>query len=191
MNKKFLLTGVALTTLLLASCGEEDTKASNDYNSTPEEAKAKSEELEKEYAEAEKISPKFENDILKNSELQIKITNHKVIKPGEKGNEYGEKPVIAFWYDITNISGADVTPMNWISLIQAFQDNNPDSINELNVGSLPDDQFLDSQSEKIKIGGTVKSAVSYELDDETTPVELVYSDVVSDKEYGRISYNLK
>ena len=41
------------------------------------------------------------------------------------------------------------------------------------MGSLPDDRFLDSQTENIKKGGTVENAAAYELDDLVTPVELV------------------
>ncbi|MEE0002161.1 MAG: DUF5067 domain-containing protein [Weissella confusa] len=38
--------------------------------------------------------------------------------------------------------------------------------------SLPDQQFLDSQTESIKKGATAKNAIAYSLDDETTPVVL-------------------
>ena len=41
------------------------------------------------------------------------------------------------------------------------------------MGSLPDDRFLDSQTENIKKGGTVENAIAYELDDLVTPVDLV------------------
>ena len=63
--------------------------------------------------------------------------------------------------------------------------------NELNVGMLPDDRFLDSQMENIKKGGTVQSAIAYELDDTTTPVELVASDDLGFSEIGRVTYQLK
>ncbi len=81
--------------------------------------------------------------------------------------------------------------MNWLFVFKAYQDNNPDAVNELEVGALPDDRFLDSQTEAIKNGGTVENAVAYELDDETTPVELVASDNLGQTEIGRMTYNLE
>ena len=98
----------------------------------------------------------FKNGVLTTPELKIQITRYSIIEAGQKGNEYGEKPVIAFWYKTTNLSGDDVSPMDFIFHFNAFQDNNPNAENELNVGSLPDDRYLDSQSETIKKGGTVE-----------------------------------
>ena len=43
---------------------------------------------------------------------------------------------------------------------------------------------LDSQTQTIKEGGTVSNAIAYELDDTTTPVTLVASNIV-EGEYGR------
>lgn len=133
----------------------------------------------------------FKDGVLRTSDVEISITKHKVIAVGAKGNEYGDKPVLAFYYDIKNVSGDDLTPLNWIILFKAYQDNNPNSLNELEVGSLPDDRFLDTQSEKIKQGGTVKNAVAYELDDLKTPVDLVASDDLGSSEIGRASFDVK
>lgn len=103
--------------------------------------------------------------------MTIEITDYKIIPVGSPGNEYGDKPVIAFWYNVTNNGAEDLDPSTArIMNFTAYQDNNENSVNELEVGMLPDEQFLDSQLEKIKIGGTVANAVSYELDDEITPV---------------------
>ena len=131
----------------------------------------------------------FVDGVLTTPELKIVITEHKVIPAGEKGNEYGDKPVIAFWYETTNVSGDDVTPMDFIMYFTAFQDNNPNAENELNVAVLPDDRFLDSQLEAIKQGVTVENAMAYELDDTTTPVDLVASELFTD-EIGRTTYDL-
>ena len=35
-------------------------------------------------------------------DIKIEITKTKIIPGGETGNEYGDKPVIAFWYKTTN-----------------------------------------------------------------------------------------
>jgi hypothetical protein len=133
----------------------------------------------------------FVNGVLTTPEMIIKITDVKTIPAGAKGNEYGKKPVIAFWYEITNLTGDHVTPMDWIYVFSAYQDNNPNAMNELEIGSLPDDRFRDSQMETIKKGGTVADATAYELDDETTPVDLVASEDLGFTETGRMTYNLK
>lgn len=132
----------------------------------------------------------FVDGVLTTSDVKIEITDHRVIAVGQKGNEYGDKPIIAFWYKITNVSGDDVDPMEWLYLITAYQDNDPNAVNEIEVSSLPDDRFLETQLETIKKGGTVENAMAYELDDEVTPVELVASEMFED-EFGRTIYKLK
>ncbi|MBP1050933.1 DUF5067 domain-containing protein [Rhodococcus qingshengii] len=133
----------------------------------------------------------FEDNVLTTKDVTIKITDVKTIPVGEKGNEYGKKPVIAFWYDTTNVSGKETDPMTaWIFLFAAYQDNDPNAENKLGVGSLPDAAFLDSQTSKIKKGGTVANAVAYELSDTTTPVKLVASTILQD-EIGSMTIELK
>ena len=58
------------------------------------------------------------------------------------------------------------------------------------MGMLPDDRFLDSQTETIKKGGTVESAIAYELDDLVTPVDLVATEGL-DEVIGKATYKLK
>ncbi|MGE7944784.1 DUF5067 domain-containing protein [Lysinibacillus xylanilyticus] len=119
------------------------------------------------------------------------ITETKVIV-GQKGNEYGEKPVFAIWYDTTNLSDKDIDPTSaWAAVFTAIQDNNPNSVNELEVGPAPDDRFLDTQLETIKKGGTVQDAIAYELDDLETPVTLVANQGIGGKELGKQNYEIK
>jgi hypothetical protein len=126
-------------------------------------------------------------------DLKVQITRYKVIKPGQKGNEYGKKPVIAFWYKATNVSGAKVDAMSaFLFNFNAYQDNDPNRENELDVGMLPDDRFLDSQMENIKKSGTVENAVAYELDDLKTPVDLIANDSLGlDDDIGKATYSLR
>ena len=155
---------------------------------TSETASASSNETT-ESAEAPYSESSFVDGVLTTPEMVITITDHKTIAPGEEGNSYGDKPVIAFWYDITNLTEADMSPMDWLYAFSAYQDTNPDAENELEIGSLPDSSFLDTQMENIKKGGTVQNAVAYELDDQTTPVELVAADLFGDSEFGRMEYS--
>ena len=132
----------------------------------------------------------FQNDVLTTEDVVIKINDVKTIQVGEEGNEYGEKPVIAFWYDTTNVSGEETDPLTaWIRLAEAYQDNDPDAENKLGVGSLPDAACLDSQMNKLKEGGTVQNAIAYELSDTITPVKLVASTNLGQDEIGSMTFD--
>ena len=134
----------------------------------------------------------FKDNEIVVKDYTIKITDWKVIPVGEKGNEYGKSPVIAFWYDTTNTSDKEINPTSaWIYIMEAVQDNDPNTVNELNVASLPDDQFRDTQLQKIKQGGTVSNAVAYELTDEETPVELTAKSSMIGDSIGSMTFDIK
>lgn len=184
-----MIAAIAACAIVLTACGGAESTAP----SSAVQAESQSEAVE-EVAPAESASsesqeqesePSFADNVLTMDDYTITITDYKVIQPGETGNEYGEKPVIAFWYDTTNVSDTDgLNPMTaWIMTFEAVQDNDPNAVNTLNVASLPDQQFLDSQMQDIKVGGTVSNAVAYELDDTTTPVTLTAKDIMG-TEYG-------
>jgi hypothetical protein len=178
----FAIIGVAVS-----GTSSDDSQPTVSNNTTQA---AQSEEPAAEKPASEE-GPTFENGVLTTPDLKIQITRYKVIKAGQKGNEYGEKPVIAFWYETTNLSGAKVDPTDFIFHFTAYQDNNPNAENELEVGALPDDRFLDSQMENIKKGGTVESAAAYELDDLDTPVELVATEDLLGEVVGKSTYKLR
>ncbi len=199
-----LQASVALSAgLLLAGCGTGGgtaeapaetvtvtVTAGTEDPDSPDEADSTDETGEDSQVPEDASGSTFQDGVLSTSELRIKITRHEVIDVGAPGNEYGDKPVIAFWYETTNLSDDEVDPSAFIFHFNALQDNNPDAINELEVGMLPDDRFLETQSEKIKQGGTVECAIAYELDDTVTPVELVAYEGF-DEVLGSAVYELK
>lgn len=187
-NKMSIPAAAAALVLLLSGCGgaSADEAAATKPSSNQTVEAPQPDETKAPAAEASLI-----DGVLTTRDVKIAITDHRIIRVGEPGNEYGTKPVLAFWYDITNVAGESVTPMNWIYLFEAIQDNDPNAVNKLDVGGLPDDAFLDSQMQEIKVGGTIQSAIAYELDDETTPVELIASEDLGTTEIGRITYNLQ
>lgn len=134
----------------------------------------------------------FADNVLVSEDVRIEITDWRVIPAGEEGNEYGDVPVIAFWYTVTNLSGSEnVTPIgSWIAMFTAVQDNDPNMVNELEVGMLPDDEYLDTQMATIKEGGTVPCAIAYELDDTTTPVVLTATRGLLGEELGEQTFNI-
>lgn len=192
MKKQWVMPATMVTiALLLSGCGGTTTESKAASNNSSSNTSTPSDTAESDSSTPSTSDSSFVDGVLTTPELKIVITDHKVIPVGEKGNEYGEKPVIAFWYKTTNLSGEDVSPMNWIYDLRAYQDNNPNAVNEIKIGALPDDRFLDTQTEKIKKGGTVENAVAYELDDEKTPVDLVASDDLGMSEIGKMTYKLK
>lgn len=189
MKKKVLCFAVAACMLLLCACsGEEavssDAPAADTATSETQNAETETPAAEETPAPAAD-GPSFADNVLTMDDYTITITDYKVIQPGETGNEYGEVPVIAFWYDTTNVADADgLDPTSaWVMSFQVVQDNDPNAVNTLNMGMLPDEQFMDSQLQQIKVGGTVSNAVAYELDDTTTPVTVTAQDILGNQ-YG-------
>lgn len=75
---------------------------------------------------------------------------------------------------MTNLSDGDVSASGkWIDSFCAYQDNDPNFLNELDIGSQENSAYHDTAFASIKKGGTVESVMTYELDDEETPVTLV------------------
>jgi hypothetical protein len=187
-----LICALSVLALMVGACGSDSggtqsasTKGTNTTQTVAPSAGDGADDSQS------KDDPKFKNGVLTTPDLKVRITRHKVIKKGQKGNEYGDKPVIAFYFEVTNVSGDKVDPnIGFILSFKAYQDNNPNAENELEVGSLPDERFLDSQSEDIKKGGTVESAVAYELDDLETPVDLVAVQGL-DEPIGKVTYKLR
>lgn len=205
--KKLLGLGlVGLCTLTLVACGGNNNESNNSSSSkeaislnseSNSDSKVASSENSKE-VEGDFVATAndayFDGTTLKGNTYTIKITSHKIIQPGEVGNEYGDKPVIAFWYDTLVSPDYDNSmPVNamsaWIGNFKAIQDNDPNKVNELNVASLPDSAFLDSQSADIKPGGTVSNAMAYTLSDTETPVTLVAGSY--SKEFGKQDFSVK
>lgn len=205
--KKILGLGlVGLCTLTLVACGGNNNESNNSSSNkeaislnseSSSDAKVASSENSKE-VEGDFVATAndayFDGATLKGNTYTIKITSHKIIQPGEAGNEYGDKPVIAFWYDTLVSPDYDNSmPVNamsaWIGNFKAIQDNDPNKVNELNVASLPDSAFLDSQSADIKPGGTVSNAMAYTLSDTETPVTLVAGSY--SKEFGKQDFSVK
>jgi Domain of unknown function (DUF5067) len=193
--KKHLFTLMLGLILILAACGNsgesEEATASNGDKAVNEttESDSSNEEVE---TEAENTDVYFKDNEAKIDDLKIKITETKVIPVGEPGNEYGEKPVFAIWYETTNFTDKEIDSTTaWMAVFTAIQDNDPNAVNELEVGSLPDEAHLDSQLENIKKDGTVENSVAYMLDDSETPVTLVANQGLMGDEIGRKDYEIK
>ena len=136
------------------------------------------------------FSQSFKDGVLDVPAAKFEITDHRVVQPGEPGNEIGEKPLLVFDYDVTNKTDETLTTTDFVVYFTAIQDNDPNKVNELDLGSYFDPETSDTQLEQIKKGGTVAGTIAYELDDLTTPVDLVASKSFSQDEIGRQTFEL-
>ncbi|MDA3974504.1 DUF5067 domain-containing protein [Enterococcus thailandicus] len=190
---KKVILGLLFTSLFLGACGNKPNSDSSSSSSTQQEITEKSSETKATSSKVETTSDfvataseaTFDGTMLKGNSYSIKITDYKVIQPGEAGNDYGEKPVIAFWFDtLVNPDYDNSAPISpntaWILNFKAIQDNDPNKVNKLTIASLPDDKYLQDQSAEIKPGGSISSAVAYELTDTETPVTLTAESMMGD-----------
>lgn len=136
------------------------------------------------------FSQSFKDGVLDVPAAKFEITDHRVVQPGEPGNEIGEKPLLVFDYDVTNKTDETLTTTDFVVYFTAIQDNDPNKVNELDLGSYFDPETSDTQLEQIKKGGTVAGTIAYELDDLTTPVDLVASKSFSQDEIDRQTFEL-
>jgi len=134
----------------------------------------------------------FKDNVLQLEEYKIEITDYNVVEKGKGGNQYGDSPVIVFDYKITNISDSSLEAYSaWIYSFTAIQDNDPNTLNELDTSIMYDfGNKSSSKHDKIKIGGVVESSIAYELSDEETPVTLIASKLFGG-EIGSQEFSLK
>lgn len=132
----------------------------------------------------------FEDSVLEIPAATIKITGHHVIDPGSPGNKIGDKPIVIFDYEMTNKTNKDLKPTDFSHFFTAIQDNDDNSLNELESG-FSENVDIENMTDSIKKGGTVKASEVYELDDLTTPVKLVAKEKYSETEVGSQTYKLE
>ena len=91
---------------------------------------------------------------------------------------------------MTNKTDKELRTADFSSMFTAIQDNDENSVNELKTGF---SEYIDTDNmlDKIKKGGTVKSSAAFELDDLTTPVELVAREKYGEEEVGSQTYKLE
>ncbi|MEE0003155.1 MAG: DUF5067 domain-containing protein [Weissella confusa] len=122
MHKLFKLASVALVSASLAGTAFEAVNIVLDAG-TVSAAKKKAKKL-------------TSGKTVKLTDINLKITKWAVIPVGATGNEYGDKPVIAFWYDVKNKTGKDIDPISaWLAAFNAYQDTSKTQVNELDVAS--------------------------------------------------------
>ena len=161
-----LITALGITSLALAGCSG-DAAPSADGESSVQEVEV-----------AGESSPStFADGVFESSLLSIRITDTRMIPPGDEGNEFGEAPVMAFWYETTNVSGQAVDPLTaWLTHVRARQDTGDGALVELTLAMAPDPSLMATQTDPIEAGATVANAVGYRLENDSLPVEVLTVD---------------
>lgn len=132
----------------------------------------------------------FKNNVAKLTDVKIKITKVKIIKPGQKGNEYGKKKIIAFWYTTTNLSGKSMSPIAaWSAVFNAYQSTSSYT-QRLSAFNTPDRKHYDTQFAKIKKGKSLSNSISYELIN-SKPVTLKAHKGIGGAYLGKKVYKVK
>ncbi|MEJ6348817.1 DUF5067 domain-containing protein [Holzapfeliella sp. He02] len=197
-KKLYISAGVTVVAFLITGITapkDENKNASNQSSaqssqSSSNQQSSKTESSSSSSQDTNKVG--FSNGVAVLDDVTMEITDHKVIQPGEAGNEYSDKPVFAVWYKVTNKTDKEINPMTaWMSVFNAYQDNDPNKENKLGVSSLPDSRFSDSQMANIKKGGTVENAMAYKLTDTTTPVQLVAKQGFFGGKLGEQTFEIK
>lgn len=173
MRKKLLAIALVFALVFaLCACGA----AAPETKATPEPTAAPTAEPTVEPTEEPKPAATFDGTVYEDDEARIEITGYEILEVGSEYNKYGDVPLVCFKFNVTNLSDWDVSASGkWIDTFRAYQDNDPNFLNELNVGSQENSAYHDTAFASIKKGGTVESVMTYELDDEETPVTLVAS----------------
>lgn len=182
-----LLLSILATSVLISGCSTiKEEKKENPVTNETEKDKVNSTSRIGEYT--------FKNGKVSMEDIDLKITKYKIIPVGEEGNEYGDAPVIAFWYETTNKTEKDISPMTaWFASFPEgpIQDNDKNKVNKLQVAMHPDKILVNDQMSKIKKDGTVSGAIAYKLTDLTTPVKLTAYKGIGGIELGSQEFAVK
>ncbi|WP_318766507.1 DUF5067 domain-containing protein [Lactiplantibacillus carotarum] len=147
-----LLTGTLGLTLSACTSGHINTV------SPPQTSKQKLVQLT--------LRPKYQlaDGRVTTRQLKIVITKSKLLRVGQPGNEHGTRPVIAFWFRVTNRTKRVVNADSaWNDVFKATQRQGKAAGTSLKMAAVPDDQLASRQTDAIRQNQTVTSAVAYEL----------------------------
>lgn len=181
--KSFLF--LASCGFLLAGCGKTETNEMDTSEGATSTDISTNVSTELEETEEIESNARFNGEIATLEDLDVKIIDHKLVSVVDTENEDDETLIIVFRYEATNKSDQDINPdAAWTSIFEAVQGHNSSEQTSLQVTSLPDDTFLESQSKTIEQDETIESAIAYELIDDFTPVVLIATEGIGGRELG-------
>lgn len=134
----------------------------------------------------------FQNGTLILPDAKFKITDHRVLPAGSSGNEGGHTALVIFNVTVKQTGNANfIAPNDWYLFITASQAQQGGE----NVPLEPSYQLTDLDRSTANIplnqGQSTNTYFTFELKDETAPVELIAVDNSSSHEIGRQVYGTK
>jgi hypothetical protein len=178
-----LLNIIAL--LFFASVPGSAPKNTGDATNNSDSQKSDVVALQEEKAE----SYYFKDNVLVTPEFRIEITQHEIVQYGGENNSRNantnKKPIIAFWYKITNFSDKTIDAFNsWVLSFEAYQGSGQFE-QKINLDQLHDERLKSTIAHSIAKDETIEYAVAYELGNDTLPITLKYKNekYTGEKEY--------
>lgn len=116
----------------------------------------------------------LEDASVKNDSLQIDIKGYQVVPAGVGGAVNSLKPVVVFYYDVTNNGDKEIDALSaWTELFDVYQNTGEDDRNLLGQGIFVDESISsENGTTPLKKGETKSYYKPYELSDDTTSVTL-------------------
>ncbi|ULG70895.1 DUF5067 domain-containing protein [Macrococcus brunensis] len=205
MNYKLLSGTLLASSLLLTACGQaEETakdvgkKVEDTAKQAGDKAKETADKVTNETATTEAPKKDSSKDELKDKtavldDIDVKILETELMPKGTYEHQTADQLVVT--YEVTNKSDKEINPMTgYLAAFEATQED-ANSERKLQVGMNPmNDKYsyvTDVQMNNIKKGGTVKSAVAYDLKDMKTSVVLHASKGIGGEKLGTITVELK
>ncbi|BBC61014.1 DUF5067 domain-containing protein [Melissococcus plutonius] len=186
MKKIISLSMVLTFGMLLSACGSskdaaKSQESTNSSHPIKNEKKAAKKKIPKTVTSSDFVKSadeaSFDGKVLKGNTYTIKITDHKILQPGEAENKNGQNPIIAFWYDTLVAPDYDnAVPLNpivtWKLNFEATQKTDQNATEPLKAAILSDNKYQASENVDVKPGNIVSNIIAYELTDAKTPVTL-------------------
>ncbi|MEJ6348826.1 DUF5067 domain-containing protein [Holzapfeliella sp. He02] len=167
------LAGLTLSgALLLAGCSANN----NSPHTTSQSAVSKNDEAT------------YQDNVANTKRMRVEITDHKVINPGEKGNEEGVTPIMVFWYTATNKTDQGLTPIDiWGLLFTAYQGN----ATPLKGQDVEESIRIGHPLAPIEQNHSAQNMTAFKLYDKTAPLKLVIEDKLTNQKLGEQEFPIK
>lgn len=167
-------TGVTETSSTAGSATTESTAGTTEASSAAETtASGSSETTAAASGEVSGLTP-IEDASVKNDSLQIDVKGYQVVPAGVGGAANSLKPVVVFYYDVTNTGDKEIDALSaWTELFDVYQNKGEDDRNLLGQGVFADESIpSENGNTPLKKGETKSYYKPYELSDDTTSVTI-------------------
>ncbi len=155
------------------SADTAESTTATDAADTTAESTSSGETTAADSSSASSVAP-VEKGSVKSDNVQVDITGYKVVMPGQEGAKNSLKPVVVFYYDVTNLSDKEIDANSaWTEVFDAYQNAAAEDRNILGTGIYVDESIpAENGTKKLKKDEKGSYYKPYELTDETTSITL-------------------